>query len=122
MVVFYTRSEEIKNNALEEIRKLKGLWKIQISPTKRTTDQNAYFHSLIALIAPHAGYTPEDLKEILKCTFLGVREVKFGEKMYVLPIPSSSLDKKQYAILLEKTIALTHSLGIKIPARDFYGH
>lgn len=121
MVVFYTRTEEIKNNAIEEIRRLKGLWKIQVSPSKRSNDQNSYFHALVALIAPHAGYTPEDLKEIIKSEFLGVREVTYNGKLFAIPIPSSSLDKKQYAILLEKTIALAHQLGIKIPAKDYYG-
>lgn len=121
-MIFITSTDEAKKNCVAHILSLQGLWKIQISPVKRSKQQNAYFHSVLALIAPHTPFPAGDLKEILKADFLGVREYIWQGKKYAMPIPSSSLDTKQYSLLLEKLLALAGELNVEIPGRDYFGY
>jgi len=120
-VIFFTRTDQIKENCANEIRKLNGTWKVTISQPRRTNSQNAYFHALLAIISPVAGYTPEDLKEVLKAELIGMREITYNGKTYLLPIPSSSLDKQQYGVLLDKVLQLANFLGVSVPAKGYYG-
>jgi len=121
MQTFYTKTDQAKSNCLEYIKGLSGAHRIRIDKPKRSIPQNSYWHSLIDLIAAEVGYDPDEFKELLKCRFLGTRFVKFQGEGVNIPIPSSSLDTKQYAELIDKTILLAHELGIKIPPKPYYG-
>lgn len=121
-MLFIIRNNAILDNCINHLRGLRGTWKVSITQAKRTSSQNAYFHALLDIIAPHTPYPPQELKEILKAELIGVQEVAWKGKKYVLPIPSSSLDQKQYSLLLEKLIMLASELAITTPTKEHFGY
>ncbi len=121
-MLFFTRNNEIKENCIKYIRRLQGTWQISITQTKRTSSQNAYFHALLDIVAPHTPWPSQTLKEALKAEWLGFREIEWKGKKYQTPIPSSSLDKAQYSVLLEKLIALAEELDVSIPDKKYFGY
>lgn len=84
-------------------------------------EQNAYFHVLLEELAPHTPFPPQELKELLKAEWLGFETKVWRGKTYNVPIPSSSLDKRQYSLLLEKLLMLFAELGVQPQGRDYFG-
>lgn len=81
--------------------------------SKRSRDQNAFFHSAIAPLAEHLGCTTEELKLDLLGTKYGWREMKSGNKV-PLRLHTSDLNTQEFAELMEHTIQIAAEEGILI--------
>ena len=71
---------------------------IKIKRSKRSIQQNSFFHSWVALLSDHTGYTRAEMKDILKWEFLQIEKVneKTG-RLYKCTRDTSSLNKSQFA-------------------------
>jgi hypothetical protein len=81
--------------------------------SKRSLDQNAFFHAAIAPLAEHLGYTTEELKLDLLGTKYGWHELKSGTKV-PLRLHTSDLNTKDFAELMDHTIQIAAEEGILI--------
>lgn len=78
-------------------------------------DQREGFHVLLKLFAEELGYSPDELKEVLKIKALGV-EVKtvLGEEVHILK-STTKYTREDYSKLIETTYRTAAELGIVLP-------
>ena len=71
---------------------------------------------LIGIMAKELGYTPLEMKNILKVRIMGTEIVKDWEGKEVEQIPSSEAEKRHgYSLLIDGTIEIGHELGMNLP-------
>lgn len=120
MPTYVLNNDDVIERCIQEIRQSHGKM-VRIMEPKRTLAQNDYIHALIALIAPHTGYTPEELKRYLKVKLLGVERTIVDGIELVEPRGTSTLDKKECALFIDELTQLAMNLGVKIPMMGYYG-
>lgn len=88
---------------------------------KRSTDQNAKLHAMIADLAAHAWidgrqYDEETWKEYIRCKFIGTEEVDLPDgRRTMRGLPTSSLSVEEFANLITQVQAWAASeLGIEL--------
>lgn len=121
-MIFYTRSQEVKDNACKAIQELNGTWKVSIKAPDRSLEQNDMVHTLIAQIAPHTPYDAHTLKEILKAKLLGVNYAEFKGEKYVIANKTSKLNKQECSLFIEELLMLAGELGVNLNDGSFYGY
>jgi len=96
---------------------------VEISRTsKKSRNQERYWHMLIGIVADHTGDDPEILKMQFKYEWLPLRAVKtMSGKEYLIPPSTAGLTKEQYADLITRTLAIGHELNLVMPLASFYG-
>jgi hypothetical protein len=66
--------------------------------SKRSDDQNRFFHSWVSLIAEHTGYSKDEMKDILKYKFLRIEEISdMTGETFVYTKNTSKLGKSEFA-------------------------
>lgn len=88
---------------------------------EKTDAQRAYWHALMAEIAPQMGLTPAEMKLLVKRLYFGI-EMKMvrlvGREVPVEVVPSSEdLDLKGYGEVIDFTIRLAAEEGIQVVDR-----
>ena len=70
-------------------------WVVRISPytKQRSNPQNRLYWAWVRILSRHFGYTDEDLHEILKAEFLGLKEIEYNGKKMMIPKSSKTLSK-----------------------------
>lgn len=120
-MIYYTRSQEIKDRACQAIQELNGVWKVILSQPLRTMPQNDFLHTLLAEIAPHTPFSPAALKDVLKAEFIGMKMVRWRGKEYPIAAKTSELTKEECTLFIEKLLALADELQIQLKGGDWYG-
>ena len=90
---------------------------IKRKKAKRSDSQNRFFHSWVGLLAEHTGYSPEEMKDILKFKFLRVEQVsdQTGET-FVYTKNTSKLNKLDFADLCTEIQQWTeNNFKIRLP-------
>jgi hypothetical protein len=89
---------------------------------KRSLDQNALYWSWINILAPHAGYSAEDLHDVLKVKFLGTKEITFRGEPILIAKSTTGLTTKEFTEYLDKVYALGGVLGVSLPSPNYWGY
>lgn len=70
---------------------------------KRSTQQNAYYHSVcVKIISDHTGYTTDEVHELLKESFLGTKEIKIGDKASKVPNSTTKLTTTDFMVYISE--------------------
>lgn len=120
-MIYYTRSQEVKDRICESIQALDGVWKVSITQPKRSSAQNDYMHVLFDEIAPEAGLSSEALKEWMKGKLLGVETVEWKGEAYPKARKTSELTKAECTLFIEQLIMMASELQIQLKGKDYYG-
>ena len=71
---------------------------IKRKKSKRSDEQNKFFHAWVGLLAEYIGYSSEEMKDILKYKFLRVEEVdEMTGETFVYCKNTSRLNKAEFA-------------------------
>jgi len=82
----------------------------------KTAQQRGFWHVLIGIMAKELGYTPLEMKNILKVKIMGTEIVKDLDGNDLEQIPSSEAEKRHgYSLLIDGTIEIGHDLGMNLP-------
>jgi len=82
----------------------------------KTAAQRGFWHVLIGIMAKELGYTPLEMKNILKVKIMGVEIVKDLDGNDLEQIPSSEAEKRHgYSLLIDGTVEIGHDLGMNLP-------
>lgn len=83
--------------------------------SKRTLDQNKLFHKLVSLCSEQMGISFDEGKVWLVCKFFGCTETTIENSVYTIPVSTSKLNKKEFAVGLTNLIIFaTEELGIQL--------
>jgi hypothetical protein len=101
---------------------LEKAWEINIKPyaKKRSEAQNRTYWAFLNVMAEHTGHDKDDLHEIFKAEFLGMKTVKAMGKIAILPRGTSELTTKEFADYLRKIEDVAVNMGIRLPYPDDY--
>jgi len=82
----------------------------------KTAAQRGFWHVLINIMAKELGYTPLEMKNILKVKIMGTEIVKDLDGNDLEQIPSSEAEKRHgYSLLIDGTVEIGHDLGMNLP-------
>jgi len=107
------RALQTVNNCMAD-----NVMQITIEPYQhdKTAAQRGFWHMLIGIMAKELGYTPLEMKNILKVKIMGTEIVKDWDGNEVEQIPSSEAEKRHgYSLLIDGTIEIGHELGMNLP-------
>lgn len=83
--------------------------------SKRTLDQNRLFHKLVSLCSEEMAISFDAAKVWLVCKFFGCNEVVIENSTYTIPVSTSTLNKKEFALGLTNLIIFaTEELSIQL--------
>lgn len=114
--------ESIIRNAFAKAKSLptNRNWEIVIREhhEKRTSPQNSYYFGVvIATIAKHTGYSPDEVHELAATLFLPDGEVEIGGKTIMRRKSTAKLSKVEFGDYIDRVIAWAASeAGVVIPA------
>jgi len=119
-LVIVVNSVLSKKRALNEVQRLMGdhICQVTIEDYKhdKTAAQRGFWHVLINIMAKELGYTPLEMKNILKVKIMGVEIVKDLDGNDLEQIPSSEAEKRHgYSLLIDGTVEIGHDLGMNLP-------
>lgn len=109
------RNEDYLNVNLPKFEGTQGVLTIKPKWNKRSLNQNRYFWLCLEVISEYTGHTPEELHVIYKGLYCPKKEVKLGNKRYMIPKGTSELTKGQFVELMLDISADAGSLGITLP-------
>jgi hypothetical protein len=125
MTTFTLRNADVKKNYENFYRGLPDhkTWQITIREFKKdlTAQQRNFFHQCVRVISEFNGDEPEDIKMRLKYACLPLRSIVVGDKTYMVPISTESLDRTQYSKLIDAALMLGSSLGLTMPSPSIQG-
>jgi len=109
-----------KKRALEAVNACMGdnIQQITIEPYQhnKTDEQRGGWHMLINIMAKELGYTPPEMKNVLKVKIMGTEIVKDLDGNDLEQIPSSEAEKRHgYSLLIDGTYQCAGELGIILP-------
>lgn len=107
------RALQAVNNCMAD-----NVMQITVEPYQhdKTAAQRGFWHMLIGIMAKELGYTPLEMKNILKVRIMGTEIVKDWDGNEVEQIPSSEAEKRHgYSLLIDGTIEIGHELGMNLP-------
>lgn len=82
---------------------------------KRTNQQNRYLHCCFNILADSTGYTPQEIKSIVKDEVEFMTYEKGGHKFHR---STADLDKEQFGILIDKVREIADMAGCAIPTPE----
>lgn len=121
---FYVKDKSILENLKSELSQRKFPYSVTIREPKksRSINQNKYYWTLVNILSPHTGYSPDDLHDVLKVKFLGVREIQFKGNTYLIAKSTAGLTTKEFTEYLDKVHALGLELGVTLPQPNYWGY
>lgn len=122
---FYIHNNDILRNCIKHIQSLplngKFVISIQEKKNKRSLNQNDLWHAWVDLIAKEAGYSPKDMKDILKENILGMREIinPFTGNVKKVHYETKKLTKEQFSRLMTETqVRAFEYYSLTLPSPD----
>jgi len=94
---------------------------IQDERKSRSSQQNAYVHKLIGLIADKQGEDIESVKRQIKYRIGLIEQTIINGDLITEITSTASLDKAQFSAFIEEVIKVCEFLGITYPVPSFYG-
>ena len=105
-------------NIKKYLRSLSGYITITIERSKkiRSNRQNKYYFGVcVDLISEHTGFSREEVHELLKYKFLGLKEIEIGGKKEILINSTTKLSTQEFENYLEQIKQWSAELGIILP-------
>lgn len=89
---------------------------VSIGPKRprRTLEQNNLLHALIAQLATHLGYGPEELKVILKQLYGRKRVVEMKGRATTVPVSTRQYTKAELSDMIEQVYKLAAEYGCEL--------
>jgi len=87
---------------------------------KRSLSQNKLLHLWIGILASEWGEPFSHVKAKVVCDFFGCEEIEYNGKSYIVPVSTSSLDKKIFAEGLTNMYIWALENGYNLPSPDDY--
>ena len=116
MKLFKITSSNIRKNAAQAVMDIRGDDKLQvvIEPinNSKSNEQRGMFHALCKVFADETGYTPAQIKRIVKMELYGVEEVEVMGRRFEVLRSSEDLDRRGYSALIEQLYILAGEAGI----------
>ena len=121
--IYTIRNKEIKQNAINHVKSIMkedGLYDVKISKhvEDKSTEQRNFLHMLIGIMAKELGYTPAEMKSVLKREIIGCDEVEYKGKTVEIEPSTEALKKYGYSEFIESVYVIAGGLGIVLPAVD----
>lgn len=117
-------SEQVRNNCINTVKSLPLGYEVVIrkADKKRTNQQNRlmwgpWFETLAAF----TGSTKEELHDIFKVRFLGVKKRVVDGVELIEPKSTTELSKEEFSDYMAKIEATALVMGCTLPAPDYYG-
>jgi len=121
-VYFVLKNDNVKNNCIEKIKSLDGVWDVFIEEhgSLRSKAQNSLYWKWLTIIGNDIGYHKDDMHFVFGMMYLECekRNIMGFERMVV---PSTtSLSVKRFTDYLRQIEAFAVENGIRLPHPDFY--
>lgn len=124
-MLFILRNDAVKQNLIKVVAGMvpSGVKEVIIRDhkTKRSLQQNAYYWTVVEILAEYSGYDKEDMHRDLAIRFLGPEEFSVSGVKYHGAKSTTKLNTKEFSDYLDKVIATAQSLELQIPSREFFG-
>jgi hypothetical protein len=103
IVDFNSKSDKVRlNETLKGLKPIPYRVEIKVDMDKRSNRQNRYFHGvMLPILSEHTGYTPNEIKALLKGMFL-TYTIELKGLEFELIKNTSDLDTKEMEEFLEK--------------------
>jgi hypothetical protein len=103
IVDFNSKSDKVRlNETLKGLKPIPYRVEIKVDRDKRSNRQNRYFHGvMLPILSEHTGYTPNEIKALLKGMFL-TYTIELKGLEFELIKNTSDLDTKEMEEFLEK--------------------
>lgn len=122
---FIINSKQVKLNAIAAVKQIMGAdgMEVIIRPHKedKTGEQRGWWHAMLKMIGDETGYTTEEVKELVKKSILGTKQITIGGKSMEVTESSEQLDKMGYSELIDATYRLAAEAGIVLPNPRYNG-
>ena len=121
---FYIRDKNILRRAIEYISNLQfEKYEIVIREKKRSLNQNAYYWTIVGIIAKELGYTKDDMHDSFRQHFLGTdfKKSYFGD-IYPELKSTTKLTKEEFMHYFNKVQAFAIQQGIILPTKRDLGY
>jgi hypothetical protein len=82
---------------------------------KRSTNQNALYWLWLSVMSKDIGHTEEELHVIMKGLHAPKKEVKVGNKTYMIPKSTQELSKGEFVEYMFHVETEANQLGIELP-------
>lgn len=116
---FIIKTPEIRANAVNAVKHIRGEDNLEviIRPHKddQTAEQRGFFHVLVGLIAGELGYSPGDMKQVIKAECWGTHPVTVRGITVEVIKSSAKADKDEYSRLIETAYRVAAECGIELP-------
>ena len=104
---FVLQSEGIRERAAAAVAIAPMKWEVIVRPVKRKRSeaQNRYYHALKAHIAKDAGYTPDEMHQIIKAEYFGTRKIEVpghpGRSVTVIKGSTTDLSVEEFTNFID---------------------
>lgn len=119
---FVLRDRQIQSRAIAAINglDLAQPWEVIIRThrPRKTDEQRNTLHLWIRVLANETGHSVGEMKHYIKEEFLGFEETLVMGRPYRVLRATESLNRAEYAQLLQQVAALAANLGIQLPAPE----
>lgn len=120
-MIFLLKNETVRDNLINTIKTLIYGKEVAIRDGRRSLDQNAYYWTIVEIIADYMGTHKDDMHRYLAVRILGPEEFIVGGKSYYGPRSTRKLSKREFAAYVDEVLIIAVKLGLQIPTRQFFG-
>jgi hypothetical protein len=85
---------------------------------KRSIEQNSLFHVLVGQLASHLGYTPDELKDVLKHMYGRKKLVEMAGERTMVPVSTTEYTKAEMSDMIEHIYRLAAEYGAELEAPE----
>lgn len=85
---------------------------------KRSLEQNAKLHVLIGQLATHLGYTPDELKDVIKHMFGRKKVIEMAGNRTLVPVSTTEYTKAEMSDIIEHIYRLAAEYGAELEAPE----
>lgn len=109
------RNKEYVAHQLTNFEGCEGVLVIKRKWNKRSTSQNALYWMWLGIMSKDIGHTEDELHVIMKGLHAPKKEVKVGNKSYMIPKSTQELSKGEFVEYLFHVETEASQLGIVLP-------
>jgi hypothetical protein len=123
--VWIIKDKAIRANAAKAVSEITGdpLMEVIVRPYKedKTAEQRGWFHVLCGIFGGELGYSPLEVKELIKAETFGETTVTIGGITKEVVKSSESAKRDEYSQLIEAIYRVASSVGVQLPPPRYNG-
>lgn len=113
-------NDKVMERCIDEIRRSHGM-EVTIKKPVRSAASNRYYWAIMNIVARDIGEDAENLHSMLKLRVLGPQIITVRGEQLTIPKHSKDLNQADFGKLIDAVQMLAVSMGIKVPAPEYYG-